>query len=182
MISVMTARVFSATTVGFNGCLIEVECDVSNGLPTLQIVGLADKAIGEAKERVRSAIKNSDLEFPAKKITINLAPANLPKDGAHFDLPIALAILIVSGQLRPGDIKGKLFAGELALDGTVRPIKGAIHIAETAKHAQFKTIVLPPDNTAQANRSCFYTLKAKLPCRKCPKRLQNPYKGLITYF
>lgn len=147
----MMARVLSAATVGFEGCLIEVECDSTNGLPSLQIVGLGSKAIEEAKERVRSAIKNSGLTFPAKRITINLAPANLPKQGAHFDLPIALAILAVSGQLKQDQLKDALFAGELSLDGSLRPIRGAIHVAETAKRHGISKIYLPPKNVTQAS-------------------------------
>ncbi len=147
----MTSKILSATAIGFEGQLIEVECDISKGLPSLQIVGLGNKAIDEAKERVRSAIKNSHLDFPTKRITVNLAPANLPKDGAHFDLPIALAILAVSGQLRAEETKGMLFAGELALDGALRPIKGAIHITETAKKLGCKNIFVPKDNAPQAS-------------------------------
>ena len=113
----MTARVYSATSLGFEGKLIEVECDASNGLPSLLIVGLGNKAIDEAKERVRSAIKNTSLEFPRKRITVNLAPANLPKDGSHLDLPIALALLTVSGQIQPESLQDTLAVGELALDG-----------------------------------------------------------------
>ncbi len=146
----MVANVLSATTVGFTSQLIEVECDASNGLPSLQIVGLGNKAIDEAKERVRSAIKNSHLDFPKKRITINLAPTNIPKDGAHFDLPIALAILIVGGQIRPEAIKNKLFAGELGLDGSLRPVKGALHLAETAKQCGAEQIYLPMANANQA--------------------------------
>lgn len=146
----MTSKILSATAIGFEGRTIEVECDISKGLPSLQIVGLGNKAIDEAKERVRSAIKNSHLDFPARRITVNLAPANLPKDGAHFDLPIALSILVVSGQLRQEEIEDALFAGELSLDGTLRPIKGAIHIAETAKKMGCKQIYVPKSNTGQA--------------------------------
>src|SRR5688572_18674755 len=122
------AKVFSAAPLGFDGSLVEVESHTAKGLPGLQIVGLGNKAIDEAKERVKSAIVNTLLEYPARKITINLAPAELPKDGTHYDLPIALAILISSGQLRQDDLGNALFAGELALDGTVRPIRGAISI------------------------------------------------------
>lgn len=146
----MVANILSATTVGFAGQLIDVECDASNGLPTLQIVGLGNKAIDEAKERVRSAIKNSHLDFPKKRITINLAPTNIPKDGAHFDLPIALAILTVGGHLKAEMTKEKLFAGELGLDGSVRPVKGALHLAETAKRCGAKQIFLPHKNANQA--------------------------------
>ena len=126
------AKVVSVAPIGFEGHLIEIESDMKNGLPSIQIVGLGSKAIEEAKERVRSAITNSLLEFPAKKLVINLAPAELPKDGTHYDLPIALAILVSSGQLRQSDVATAIFAGELALDGTLRPIKGAISIAEAA--------------------------------------------------
>lgn len=147
----MVGTILSATNVGFDGQIIEVECDASRGLPGLQIVGLANKAVDEAKERVRSAIKNSHLEFPASKVTINLAPANLPKDGAQFDLPIALAILSVSGQVGPKDTKGCVFAGELSLDGNLRSIRGAINMAETAKKHGATRLFLPKENAPQAS-------------------------------
>ena len=107
----MTARVVSATAYGFEGRLIDIECDLTKGLPAFSIVGLGNKAIDEAKERVRSAIRNSHLDFPAKKLTINLAPANLPKDGSHFDLPIALAVLIYVGAIAD---TGAVIAGIIA--------------------------------------------------------------------
>ena len=129
----MVSKALSATPYGFNGQLIEVEGDMAQGLPGLQIVGLGNKAIDESRDRVRSAIKNSLLDFPKGKITINLAPAELPKDGAQFDLPIALAILCVGKQLSQQNLSDSLFAGELALDGTVRPIRCAITLAETAR-------------------------------------------------
>ena len=144
------ARVASATTMGFDGHIIDIECDVKNGLPTISIVGLGNKAIDEAKERVRSAITNSHLNFPASKITINLAPANLPKDGSHFDVPIAVAIMIVSGQLPQRSVSGMAFAGELSLNGELRPIRGSITVAETARQHGFHTVVLPKANAAQA--------------------------------
>lgn len=146
----MIARVFAATTIGFKGERIEVECDASNGLPTLLIVGLGNKAIDEAKERVRSAIKNSGLEFPRKRITINLAPANLPKDGAHFDVAIATALLVVSGQLKQEALDDTLLVGELALDGTLRPVRGIINYAETAVEHGLSTLIVPRANAAQA--------------------------------
>jgi magnesium chelatase family protein len=147
----MIARVFAATAIGFEGERIEVECDASNGLPTLLIVGLGNKAIDEAKERVRSAIKNSGLEFPKKRITINLAPANLPKDGAHFDLAIAIALLAVSGQVAHDALKDTMFVGELALDGKLRPVRGVINYAETARQHGIKAIVVPKQNADQAS-------------------------------
>lgn len=145
-----TARVTSATAYGFEGRLIDIECDTSRGLPTLSIVGLGNKAIDEARERVRSAIKNSHLDFPNQRVTINLAPADLPKDGSHFDLPIALAILIVNGQLRQDSLRGTLCAGELGLSGELRPVRGIINITETARAEGFETIIVPSANETQA--------------------------------
>lgn len=146
----MTAHVNSATAYGFDGKLIEVECDTTKGLPSFQIVGLGNKAIDEARERVKSAITNSHLDFPAKRITVNLAPASLPKDGAHFDLPIALSILVASGALPQSSLASVLCAGELALSGELRPIKGVINIAETARQHHLATIIVPVQNAAQA--------------------------------
>lgn len=148
---VMTAHVLSAANMGFEGNLIDVECDTSNSLPSLLIVGLGNKSIDESKERVRSAIKNSSLEFPRKRITVNLAPATLPKEGSHFDLPIAIALLVVSGQLEAVAIEDALIVGELALDGSLRPIRGAIGYIETAKQAGISTIIMPTENCAQAS-------------------------------
>lgn len=147
----MVARVITVAPIGFDGSIIEVECDATKSLPSLQIVGLGNKAIDEAKERVRSAISNSLLDFPKKRITINLAPAELPKDGAHYDLPIALAILCVSGQLKQSELSDIVFAGELALEGSLRPIKGAINITQLAKQAGYRHIYLPIANAEQAS-------------------------------
>ncbi len=146
----MTATVFTATAIGFDGQLIEVECDVSNGLPSLQIVGLGNKAVDEAKERVRSALKNSGFDMPAKRITINLAPADIPKNGTQFDLPIAIAVMICAGILLDSDAANTLFAGELALDGGLRPVKGSVHLAETAAKNQLNTLIVPAQNASQA--------------------------------
>lgn len=146
----MVGKVITVAPIGFSGFLVEVECDTSKSLPSLQIVGLGNKAVDEAKERVRSAIANSLLEFPKKKITINLAPAELPKDGAHYDLPIAIAILCVSGQLLQKDIDGCVFAGELALNGDLRPIKATINIAQKAKNEGFTKLFVPFTNSSQA--------------------------------
>ncbi len=144
------AIVRSVALTGFDGELIEVETDMKAGLPSLQIVGMGNKAIDEARQRVRSAISNSLLDFPARKLTVNLAPAELPKDGTYLDLPIALSILVASGQLKPKELHGAVFAGELALDGHVRPIRGAVVIAEAALKAGATTVYLPSQNVAQA--------------------------------
>ncbi len=145
------AKVTSIAPLGFEGRLVEVECDTSKGLPSLQIVGLGNKAIDEAKERVKSALTNSLFEYPAKRITVNLAPAELPKDGTHYDLPIALAILVSSGQLQAWDIEGAAFAGELALSGDLRPISGVISIAEAARDHGCHTLYVPLSNVPQAS-------------------------------
>lgn len=147
----MVARVMTVAPIGFDGSVVEVESDMAKSLPSFQIVGLGNKAIDEAKERVKSAITNSFLEFPKKRITINLAPAELPKDGAHYDLPIALAILCISGQLRQKELDDAIFAGELALNGSLRPIRGVINIAEVAKKKGYRRLYIPVDNANQAS-------------------------------
>lgn len=146
----MVSKVISAAPIGYEAEIIEVEGDCTKGLPSLQIVGMGNKAIDEAKERVRSAIKNSHLDFPSKKITINLAPAELPKDGTYFDLPIAISILILSGQLKPSEVDKMAFAGELSLSGGLRPIKGVLNITEALKKKNIKTVFLPEENISLA--------------------------------
>ncbi len=145
------ATVATAAPIGYDGTPVDVECDMKAGLPSLQIVGMGSKAIDEAKERVRSAISNSHLDFPAKKFIINLAPAELPKDGSHYDVAIAVAILISSGQLLQQNITSCMFAGELGLDGRLRPVGGIISIAEVARDSGYTTLLLPKDNAPQAS-------------------------------
>ena len=146
----MIAKIEAAIPFGFEGKLVEVEGDMNRGLPAFNIVGMASKTINEAKERVRSAIVNSGFSFPDKKVTISLAPAELQKDGAYLDLPIALSVLILSGQLLKMDVKGKMFIGELSLNGEIRPVRGIINIIETAKEAGASEIYIPKQNLAQA--------------------------------
>lgn len=146
----VTAKVYSAANIGFAGQLIEIECDTTNSLPNIVIVGLANKAIDEAKERVRSSIKNSNLVVPRKRITLNLAPADLPKDGSCYDLPLAVAILAASKQIKVSLLEDSLFIGELSLEGTLRPVRGVITHAEVAKAAGFKRIFVPKFSAAQA--------------------------------
>lgn len=151
MVMASTAKILTVSPVGYDGSIVEVESDISNGLPSIRIVGLGNKSIDESKERVRSAIVNSGLEYPTKRITINLAPAEIPKEGTHYDLPIALSILLSAGQLREQDVANSIFAGELALNGDIRPTSGAINIAETAKKSGINTIYLPSNNANQAS-------------------------------
>src|SRR5574337_1535721 len=115
----MLAKVWSGAIIGLDSIPVEVEVDIaSQGLPSFTIVGLPDKAVEESRERVRAALKNSGADFPAKRITVNLAPADLPKEGPSYDLPIAIGILLASGQLNT-DVSKALFMGELSLDGRV---------------------------------------------------------------
>jgi len=146
----MLAKITSGATVGLNATLIEVEVDIPNeGLPSFTIVGLPDKAVEEAKERVRSAIKNSGADFPTTRITVNLAPADLPKAGPAYDLPIALGILIASGQIAPV-VSDSLFFGELSLDGGLRHTNGILPMAYLAKEKRFKRIFVPKVNEKEA--------------------------------
>jgi len=145
------SKIHSAIPYGFEGKMVEVEGDMNRGLPAFNIVGMANKTISEARDRVRSAIVNSGFSFPDKKVTINLAPADLNKDGSYLDLPIALSVLVLSKQLLKTDIENKLFVGELSLDGKVRPVKGIINIIEEAKKAGISEVFVPYDNLLQAN-------------------------------
>lgn len=145
----MVSKVLSSTVVGLDGVLIEVETDILNGLPSFTIVGLPDKAVEESKERVRSAIKNSGAEFPTKKITVNLAPGDLPKEGPAFDLPIAVSILLSSGQLS-FDFEKALFIGELSLNGRVRLSKGVLPMIIAAKEFGIEKIFIPKANLREA--------------------------------
>ena len=146
----MLAKVFSGATVGLNSVPIEVEVDIAaQGLPAFNIVGLPDKAVEESRERVRAALKNIGADFPAKRITVNLAPADLPKEGPSYDLPIAIGILIASGQLE-SSIADALFVGELSLDGNLRFTSGILPLAILAKEGGFKRFFVPNINVKEA--------------------------------
>ncbi len=145
----MPSRVTTASILGLEASLIEVEADISSGLPNFFIVGLPDTAIQEAKERIRSAVKNSRALFPRTRVTVNLAPAHVRKIGSGFDLPIALAILAADGQLTL-KTRSQLFVGELALDGTLRPIQGMISIALLAKDMGIEELIVPRENAEEA--------------------------------
>ena len=144
------ACVFSRARVGLESPLVTVEVHLANGLPAFNIVGLPETSVREAKDRVRSAIINCGYEFPAKRITVNLAPADLPKEGGRFDLPIALGILAAAAQLPEADLKQYEFAGELALSGELRAIIGEIPMAMACKESG-RTLVIPSENAEQAS-------------------------------
>src|SRR3989344_897671 len=124
----MMQKILTGATVGLDAVLIEVEADVSNGLPQTTIVGLPDTAVQESRQRVKAAIKHSECSYPQTRVTINLAPADVAKIGTQFDLPIALAIILASEQIKFTPL-GRLFVGELSLDGSLRPVPGVLAIA-----------------------------------------------------
>jgi magnesium chelatase family protein len=147
----MLATVLSGALVGIDGLLVEVEVDVAFGMPQFTTVGLPEGAVRESKDRVRSAIKNSGYEFPsARKITVNLAPADLKKEGSAYDLPIALGILAAEGGLRKERLSDYALLGELSLDGRVKAVHGALPLAVMAREKQLKGLVVPADNAAEA--------------------------------
>ena len=145
----MLSKIYSATCFGIDAYVVEIEVDVANGLPQVTIVGLPDQAVRESKERVRSALKNSGFSLAPKKITINLAPADVKKEGPAFDLAIALGILASSGYLKKDRLHEFLFLGELALDGSLREIKGALPISNLARRKNF-SVVVPESNSKEA--------------------------------
>jgi magnesium chelatase family protein len=146
----MLSNVHTATLVGIDAHLVRVEVDLGLGLPNFVTVGLPEGAVREAKSRVQSAVQNSGFEFPMRRIVVNLAPAELPKTNSAFDLPIAVGILTASGQVRDDTVGDFLFAGELALSGEVKPIRGILPLAIAARQTGKKGIVVPWDNAREA--------------------------------
>ena len=146
----MLFKAFGGAVYGIDAYLVEVEVDVSAGLGNFMTVGLPDAAVRESRERIKSAIKNCGLEFPFQNITVNLAPADVKKEGSGFDLPIALGIIGTTGHVLKSDLKGYAFLGELSLDGGLRPIKGALSIAGMARQKGIRKLVVPMENAAEA--------------------------------
>jgi magnesium chelatase family protein len=146
----MLAKVTSCALQGLDGVLVEVEVDTSRGFPGLTVVGLPDAAVRESQERVRSAIKNSGLIYPGTRITVNLAPADIRKEGPAYDLPIAVGVLIASEQAWPQEVEDALIIGELSLDGSVRHIDGMLPIAAVARQEGISTIFVPAEDAAEA--------------------------------
>ena len=145
----MLAKTKTCAVVGLEGFVVEVEVDISPGLPAFNIVGLPDTAVQESRERVRAAIRNSGTEFPMRRITVSLAPADLKKTGPSYDLPIAAGILMSAGQI-PDGMNGSLLLGELALDGALRPTKGILPMVAVGKARGFNTAFVPSQNAAEA--------------------------------
>jgi magnesium chelatase family protein len=146
----MLARVSSSAVLGVDAYLVDVEVDIAGGLPAFNIVGLPDAAVQESRERVRSAIRNSGFDFPQRRITINLAPADVRKEGPSFDLPIAVGILAATGQLEMERLEGSLFVGELSLDGTLRSAAGVLPIAMKARGDSVGRLIVPAANAREA--------------------------------
>ncbi|UCH20554.1 MAG: YifB family Mg chelatase-like AAA ATPase [Deltaproteobacteria bacterium] len=147
----MLAKILSSAVIGVDAYLVEVEVDITNGLPTFTTVGLPEAAVKESKERVKSAISNSGYSFPDDRITVNLAPANIKKEGTGFDLPIALGILVAT-QIIPQNITTKyLMLGELSLDGRIKPVNGSLPMALAAKKAGYTGIIVPFENGPEAS-------------------------------
>ncbi len=146
----MLSKVFSSLVYGINGYTVTVEVDVSSGFPSFSIVGLPDTAIKESRDRVVSAIKNSGYDFPVKKVTVNLAPAGLKKEGAIFDLPIAIGILLATEQVKPVNSKKYSFVGELSLDGSIKRVNGILPIAIKLREEGFDGVILPEQNKSEA--------------------------------
>ena len=146
----MLARVLSAALVGVQAALVRVEVDVAAGLPAFNTVGLPDSAVRESRERVRSAIRNAGFPFPNDRITVNLAPADLRKEGASFDLPIALGILAATGAVQDGLLAPFAVVGELALDGQIQAVRGVLAVALTCRRQKIDTLLVPVENHAEA--------------------------------
>jgi magnesium chelatase family protein len=146
----MLSRVYSCAVIGLDGVIVEVEVDTGDGLPSMVIVGLPDAAVQESRERVQAAIKNAGLYFPRKRITVNLAPASVRKEGPAYDLPIALGVLIAAGVLPCDSVEKSMVVGELSLDGRVRHARGVLPMAATARQDGFSRIYVPQEDAAEA--------------------------------
>lgn len=148
----MLSKVISSAVLGIDAYPVEVEVDIaSRGLPFFSTVGLPDAAVKESKERVRAALKNTGFDFPLKQIVVNLAPADIKKEGSAFDLPIAIGMLIAEGVLTQDQAAGYLIAGELALDGRVKPVRGVLSMAVLTKKAGFRGMIIPVENAGEAS-------------------------------
>jgi len=146
----MLAKVLSATVVGIDAILVDVEVDIAQGLPQFSTVGLPDGAVKESKDRVKAALKNSGYEFPPKRITANLAPADLKKEGAAFDLPISIGILAATGVITGERLGRYILLGELSLDGSLKPVRGALPVAVATRKAGLAGLILPLENGSEA--------------------------------
>ena len=146
----MLSRIYACAVIGLQGVIVEVEVDTSQNLPKMVIVGLPDIAVQESRERVQSAIKNSGFMYPRKRVTVNLAPASVRKEGPSYDLPIAVGVLVATGQINPLAVGNCLIMGELSLDGSVRHVRGILPMAALARDEGFHKVIVPEDDAAEA--------------------------------
>jgi magnesium chelatase family protein len=146
----MLAKVFSSAVLGIDAYLVDVEVDLAAGLPTFAVVGLPDASVKESRERVKAAVQNSGLDFPVRRITVNLAPADVRKEGSAYDLPIAIGILCATGVIAESALPSSVLLGELSLDGSVKPVRGALSIALAAERNGMTRLILPRENAAEA--------------------------------
>lgn len=146
----MLARVYSCAVIGLDGVIVEVEVDVVQGFPGMDIVGLPDAAVQESRQRVQAAIKNAGLPYPRRRLVVNLAPATVRKEGPAYDLPIAVGVLISEEQLPIEAVQDALIVGELSLDGSVRHSRGILPMAAVARQQGFKRIFVPEVDSAEA--------------------------------
>lgn len=146
----MVCKCYTATTFGIDACVVEAEIDIINSLPNISIVGLPDNSVSEAKERIRSAIKNSGYSFPKGRVVINLAPADIKKEGTNFDLPMAIGILLEEGLFEKQSLEEYGFIGELSLDGSLRGVNGILSLVNELKNKNIKTVFVPQENAKEA--------------------------------
>ncbi|MCB2292073.1 YifB family Mg chelatase-like AAA ATPase [Clostridium algoriphilum] len=175
----MAIQIMSAAFTGINGVLVTVEIDITRGLPALNIVGLADVSVKESKERVRSAILNSGFDFPVSRITINLAPADIKKEGSLFDLPIAVGILLATKQININDISDYLFIGELSLSGKLKKVRGSLPVVMEGVENEIENFIVPTDNAEE----CSLVKSAKIYALDNLKQVVDyfNYKDLMPY-
>src|SRR5665647_405575 len=175
----MAIQIMSAAFTGIKGVIVTVEIDITRGLPALNIVGLADISVEESKERVRSAILNSGFDFPVNRITINLAPADLKKEGSLFDLPIAIGILLVTKQINISDIDDYLFIGELSLSGKLKKVRGSLPVVMEGIENNIENFIVPTNNA----RECSLVKSAKIFPLDNLKQVVDflNYKDLLPY-
>ena len=169
----MVAKILSGALAGVAGIMIEVEVDIAGGIPVFDIVGLPDSAVKESRERVRTAIKNCNIAIPPKRITVNLAPADIRKEGPHYDLPIALGILAGMGVVPAAALANVFVAGELSLDGQIRPVSGILPMVHSAAQSGIKMCIVPHDNGEEA----ALVREARVIAPKSLSRLIAHFKG-----
>ena len=172
----MLAKVYTCAVVGLEGRIIEVEVDISPGLPTVTVVGLGDKAVQESRERVRAAVRNCGCDFPMRRVTVNLAPADLKKEGPAYDLSIAVGVLLSTGQVS-ADLSDTVLLGELALDGALRHTNGILSMVDLARQQGFRRVVVPEVDAREAALGCRHR---RAP-RQFPRRARCAPLGRCPY-